>query len=78
METASEKQKLKVENEDVEYRGIYTEIFFHKRKPAPPKKIINKYSNSQQTSLIPHQHIMAMIFAMTRALTDYKKAVMNK
>jgi len=64
--------------QDVEYRGIYTELFFHKKIPSPAKIIINKYSNSHQGSLIPHQHFMAMIFAMTKALGDYKKAVMRK
>jgi replication factor C small subunit len=64
--------------QDVEYRGIYTELFFHKKIPPPAKIIINKYSNSHQGSLIPHQHFMAMIFAMTKALGDYKKAVIRK
>jgi replication factor C small subunit len=64
--------------QDVEYRGIYTELFFHKKIPAPAKIIINKYSNSHQGSLIPHQHFMAMIFAMTKALGDYKQAVIRK
>ena len=64
--------------QDVEYRGIYTELFFHKKIPSPAKIIINKYSNSHQGSLIPHQHFMAMIFAITKALGDYKKAVMRK
>lgn len=64
--------------QDVEYRGIYTELFFHKKIPSPAKIIINKYSNSHQGSLIPHQHFMAMIFSMTKALGDYKRAVMKK
>jgi len=64
--------------QDVEYRGIYTELFFHKRIPSPAKIIINKYSNSHQGSLIPHQHFMAMIFAMSKALGDYKRAMIKK
>jgi replication factor C small subunit len=65
-------------SQDVEYRGIYTELFFHKRIPAPAKIVINKYSNSHQGSLIPHQHFMAMIFEMTKALGDYKRAMGKK
>jgi replication factor C small subunit len=65
-------------SQDVEYRGIYTELFFHKRMPPPAKIVINEYSNSHQSCLIPHQHFMAMIFKMTTALANYKKAVMNK
>ncbi|GAG02604.1 unnamed protein product, partial [marine sediment metagenome] len=65
-------------SQDVEYRGIYTELFFHKRIPPPAKIVINKYSNSHQACLIPHQHFMAMIFKMTAALTDYKRAVTKK
>ena len=58
--------------QDVEYRGMYTELFFHKRIPAPAKIIINKYSNSHQGALIPHQHFMA------KALGDYKRAMIKK
>ena len=64
--------------QDVEYRGMYTELFFHKRIPAPAKIIINKYSNSHQGALIPHQHFMAMIFDMSKALGDYKRAMIKK
>lgn len=64
--------------QEIEYRGVYTELFFHKRIPAPAKIVINEFSNSHQSCLIPHQHFMAMIFKMTKALGDYKRAVIKK
>ena len=64
--------------QEIEYRGVYTELFFHKRIPAPAKVVINKYSNEHQSCLIPHMHFMGMIFEMTKALGDYKRAIMKK
>ena len=64
--------------QEIEYRGVYSELFFHKKIPAPAKIVINEYSNTHQSCLIPHQHFMAMIFKMTKSLGDYKRAVMNK
>ena len=29
--------------EEIEYRGVYTELFFHKKIPVPANVIINKY-----------------------------------
>jgi len=64
--------------QEIEYRGVYTDLFFHKKIPVPAKIVINKYSNSHQSCLIPHQHFMGMIFEITKALGDYKRAVTRK
>lgn len=61
-------------NQDLEYRAIYTELFFNDKIIPPAKIIINKYSNSHQGCLIPHQHFMAMVFDVIVALRDYKLA----
>ena len=65
-------------SQDLEYRNVYTELFFMKKIPAPAKIIVNKYANEHQGCLIPHQHFMAMVFAIIKALQSYKKAVMGK
>lgn len=61
--------------QDLEYRNIYTELFFMKKIPAPAKIIVNKYANEHQGCLIPHQHFMAMVFSIIKALNAYKKAM---
>ncbi len=61
--------------QDIEYRNIYTDLFFMKKIPAPAKIIINKYSNSHQNCLIPHMHFMGMIFEIIKALQSYRKAM---
>jgi len=65
-------------SQDLEYRNIYTELFFMKKIPAPAKILVNKYSNSHQNCLIPHQHFMAMVFEIVKALQTYRKAAMGK
>jgi len=65
-------------SQDLEFRNIYTELFFMKKIPAPVKIIVNKYSNSHQGCLIPHMHFMAMVFDIIKALQGYRKAVMGK
>jgi len=67
-----------LKGEDLEYRGLYTNLFFMEKFPAPAKIIVNKYSNTHQASLIPSMHFMAMIFEIVKVLQDYRKAVTGK
>lgn len=64
--------------QDIEFRNIYTELFFMKKIPAPAKIIVNEYANSHQGCLIPHQHFMAMVFKIIKSLKDYKSARSGK
>jgi hypothetical protein len=64
--------------QDIEYRNVYTELFFMKKVPAPAKIIINKYSNSHQNCLLPHMNFMAMLFEIIKALQNYRKAMTGK
>jgi len=61
--------------QDIEYRNVYTELFFMKKIPAPAKIIVNKYSNSHQNCLVPHMHFMGMVFEIVKALQAYRKAM---
>jgi len=67
-----------LKSEDLEYRGLYTQLFYMSKFPAPAKIIVNKYSNSHQNALIPSMHFMAMVFEIVKALQDYKKAMTGK
>jgi replication factor C small subunit len=60
--------------QDIEYRNVYTDLFFMKRIPAPAKIVVNKYSNSHQSCLVPHMHFMGMLFEIIKALQEYRKA----
>ena len=61
--------------QDIEYRNVYTELFFMKKIPAPAKIIVNKYSNTHQNCLIPHMHFMGMVFEIIKTLQEYRKAM---
>jgi len=65
-------------SQDIEFRNIYTELFFMKKIPAPVKITVNKYSNSHQGCLIPHMHFMAMVFEIIKILRDYRTARSEK
>jgi len=67
-----------IKSEDLEYRGLYQNLFFMEKFPAPAKIVVNKYSNSHQGCLIPSMHFMAMIFEIIRSLQDYRKAVIGR
>ena len=67
-----------LKGEDLEYRSLYTQLFFMEKFPAPAKIIVNKYSNSHQGALITTMHFMAMIFEMIKGLQDYRRAVSGK
>lgn len=64
-------------SQDLEYRNIYTELFFMKKLPAPAKIVVNEYANTHQGCLIPHQHFMAMTFKIIKSLQAYRKAMMG-
>jgi len=66
-----------VSAQDLEYRNVYTELFFGNNIPAPAKIIINKYSNGHQNALVPHMHFMAMIFDIIKSLQAFRKAAMG-
>ncbi len=65
-------------SQDLEYRNIYSELFFMKTITAPAKIIVNKFANSHQNCLIPHQHFMAMVFEIIKILQDYRSAKLGK
>jgi DNA polymerase III delta prime subunit len=67
-----------LKEEDFEYRGLYETLFFKENFPVQAKVVVNKYSNSHQSSLVPSMHFMAMIFEMIKTLQDYRKAMIGK
>jgi len=64
--------------QELEYRNIYTDLFFMDKIPTPAKIIINRYSNSHQNCLVSSMHFMAMVFEIIKALQSYRKAVTGK
>lgn len=67
-----------LKSEDLEYRGLYTQLFFMEKFPTPAKIIVNKYANNHQGCLIPTMHFMAMVFKIIKVLQEYRKAVTGK
>jgi DNA polymerase III delta prime subunit len=67
-----------LEKHDIEYRGLYTQLFFMKKFPSNAKIIVNKYSNSHQACLVPHQHFIAMVFEIIKSLQEYKIAMVKR
>jgi hypothetical protein len=53
-------------------------LFYADKIPAPAKIVVNKYTNGHQNALVPHMHIMAMVFELIKTLNAYKQAVMGK
>jgi len=64
-----------VSQNELEYRSLYTQLFYMKKIPAPARIIVNKYSNSHQNCLVPSMHWMAMCFEIIKCLQDYKRAI---
>ncbi len=56
---------------DLEYRSVYTSLFFNPAMPVPPKVIINKYSNSHKDCLVVSMHFMAMVLEMIECMNRY-------
>jgi DNA polymerase III delta prime subunit len=67
-----------LKEEDLEYRGIYTKLFYMEKFPTQAKIIVNKYSNTHNGCLIPSMHFMAMVFEIVKSLQEYRKAAIGK
>ena len=65
----------KLNERDLEYRSMYSNLFFRKGIPMPAKIVINKYSNSHGNCLVPSMHFMGCIYEVIKVLMDYRKAV---
>lgn len=52
---------------EVDYRQIYQEIFYDDNVPVWAKIIVNQYSNSHLTAMIPSMHMMGMIYTLIKA-----------
>jgi len=61
--------------QDLDFRNVYSTLFFMKNVPIPAKIIINKYSSSHNDCLIPSMHYMAMIFEIMKVIQEYSKGV---
>ncbi|MCK5605182.1 AAA family ATPase [Candidatus Pacearchaeota archaeon] len=56
---------------DLEYRSVYTSLFFNKDIPVPAKIVINKYSNGHAACLVPSMHFMGMVLEIIDNLMKY-------
>jgi|LSQX01.2.fsa_nt_gb DNA polymerase III delta prime subunit len=63
---------------DLDFRAIYSDLFFRNEVPVPAKIIINKYSNSHADCLLPNQHFLAATFEIIQVLQKYKQLVEKK
>jgi len=64
-----------LDNQDLEFKRIYLDLFETKEIPVPAKIVINKYSNSHQSCLVPSMHFSAMFFEIIQTLNVYYVAI---
>jgi len=62
---------------DLDYRGIYSSLFFTSNIPSHAKIIINKYTNSHSNCLVPSMNFMSMIFEIIKVLNEYRNTILN-
>lgn len=60
--------------QDLEFRSLYTDLFFVSKLPVHAKIIVNKYSNGHSSCLVPPMHFMGMMFEIIKVLQDYKRS----
>lgn len=60
-----------INDQDLDYRSIYNQLFFLPTIPSPAKILVNKYSNSHTDCLIPSMNFFAMIHDIILALVKY-------
>lgn len=60
-----------INEQDLDYRNIFSQLFFLSNVPAPAKILVNKYSNMHSDCLIPSMNFFAMIHEIIIALSKY-------
>lgn len=68
-----EKSIQLLDEPNIDFRNLYTQLFSRNEVPANIKIIINKYSNSHNQCLIPSMHFAAMIFESIKCLEEYQR-----
>lgn len=63
---------------DMDFRSIYSDLFFNKNVPVTAKIVINKYANSHNSALIPSMHFFSMIYCIIKTMREYKQLVGKK
>ena len=63
---------------DLDFRAIYSDLFFNKEVPATAKIVVNKYANSHKDCLLPNLHFSAMIFEIIKIMKQYNQMVGKK
>jgi len=59
---------------DVDYRELYTKLFYKEGVPANAKIVINEYTNTHNNCLVDTMHFMSMVFKIINTLQTYQKA----
>lgn len=63
--------------DEVDYRQLYTTLFYEPKIPAHAKIIVNKYTNNHNQSVVPSMHFTAMVFEMIKALKQLREVFLN-
>ncbi len=64
-----------IQKDTIDFKQVYSTLFFEKNIPVSVKIIINKYSNENSSSLIQEMHFMAMIYEIIQALSAYLNSI---
>jgi replication factor C small subunit len=63
---------------DLDFRAIYSDLFFNKQVPVTAKIVINKYANSHNSCLIPSMHYFGMLYEVIKTMQSYKQLMSGK
>lgn len=67
-----------LDEHDLEYRNVYTQLFFNKDISVAAKIVINKYANSHKDCLVASMHFMGLVLEFIQTLSKYQQAVKEK
>jgi len=67
-----------LDEHDLEYRSVYTQLFFNKDISVAAKIVINKYANSHKDCLVASMHFMGLVLEFVQTLSKYQQTVKEK
>ncbi len=64
-----------LDKHDLDYRKVFYDLFKSPQIPVPGKIIVNKYSNSFQSCLVPQMHFTALVMDLIQSIGSYYDSI---
>jgi DNA polymerase III delta prime subunit len=67
--------ELILKSQQINYKRLYNDLYFHPNMPVPAKIIINEHSLQHRNAITPEMNFMAMCYKIIQSLLEFQKKI---